>query len=101
MAQNKGWGGRFVVEDMAPNAVVTPEDFTDEQIMIGDAARAFLEGEIRPRDAEIEALDYKLTVELMRKAGELGLLGADVPEAYGGLGLDKVSSTLLAETLAE
>ncbi|WP_219835238.1 acyl-CoA dehydrogenase family protein [Paenibacillus sp. R14(2021)] len=101
MAQNKGWGGRFVVEDMAPNAVVTPEDFTDEQIMIGEAARAFLEGEIRPRDAEIEALDYKLTVELMRKAGELGLLGADVPEAYGGLGLDKVSSTLLAETLAE
>lgn len=101
MAQIKGWGGRFVVEDMAPEDVVTPEDFTDEQVMIGEAARAFLEGEIRPRDAEIEALDYKLTVELMRKAGELGLLGADVPEAYGGLGLDKVSSTLLAETLAE
>ncbi|QHT59229.1 acyl-CoA dehydrogenase [Paenibacillus lycopersici] len=101
MAQNKGWGGRFVIEDMAPEEVVTPEDFTEEQVMIGEAARAFLEGEIRPRDAEIEALDYKLTVELMRKAGELGLLGADVPEAYGGLGLDKVSSTLLAETLAE
>ncbi|MBM7568936.1 acyl-CoA dehydrogenase family protein [Paenibacillus sacheonensis] len=101
MAQNNGWGGRFVVEDMAPEDIVTPEDFTDEQVMIGAAARAFLEGEIRPRDAEIEALDYKLTVELMRKAGELGLLGADVPEAYGGLGLDKVSSTLLAETLAE
>ncbi|QHW31576.1 acyl-CoA dehydrogenase [Paenibacillus rhizovicinus] len=101
MAQNKGWGGRFVVEDMTPEEIATPEDFTEEQVMIGEAARAFLEGEIRPRDAEIEALDYKLTVELMRKAGELGLLGADVPEAYGGLGLDKVSSTLLAETLAE
>ncbi|SFT20008.1 acyl-CoA dehydrogenase family protein [Paenibacillus sp. BC26] len=101
MAQNNRWGGRFVVEDMSPSAIVTPEDFTEEQRMIADAARAFLVGEIRPRDAEIEALDYKLTVELMQKAGELGLLGADVPEAYGGLGLDKVSSTLLAETLAE
>ncbi|WP_274654984.1 acyl-CoA dehydrogenase family protein [Paenibacillus humicola] len=86
---------------MAPDAIVTPEDFTEEQRMIGDAAKAFVAGEIIPRDAEIEALDYKLTVELLRKAGELGLLGADVPEAYGGLGLDKVSSTLLAETLAE
>ncbi|RAP74464.1 acyl-CoA dehydrogenase family protein [Paenibacillus montanisoli] len=101
MAQNNRWGGRFVVEDMAPGAVVTPEDFTDEQRMIADAARAFVAGEILPRDAAIEALDYKLTVELLRKAGELGLLGADVPEAYGGLGLDKVSSTLLAETFAE
>ncbi|MBO7746643.1 acyl-CoA dehydrogenase family protein [Paenibacillus sp. MWE-103] len=101
MAQNKGWGGRFVIEDMAPQDIVTPEDFTDEQVMIGEAARAFLEGEVRPRDAEIEALNYELTVKLLRKAGELGLLGADVPEAYGGLGLDKVSSTLLAETLAE
>ncbi|SDW68188.1 acyl-CoA dehydrogenase family protein [Paenibacillus sp. CF384] len=101
MAQNNRWGGRFVVEDMSPSAIVTPEDFTDEQRMIADAARAFLVGEIRPRDAEIEALDYKLTVELMQKAGDLGLLGADVPEAYGGLGLDKVSSTLLAETLSE
>ncbi|MFC4810697.1 acyl-CoA dehydrogenase family protein [Paenibacillus sp. GCM10023250] len=101
MAQNKGWGGRFVIEDMAPQDIVTPEDFTDEQVMIGEAARAFLEGEVRPRDAEIEALNYELTVKLLRQAGELGLLGADVPEAYGGLGLDKVSSTLLAETLAE
>jgi len=86
---------------MSPEAIVTPEDFTEEQRMIESAARAFLAGEIRPRDAEIESLNYELTVELMRSAGELGLLGADVPEAYGGLGLDKVSTTLLAETLAE
>jgi alkylation response protein AidB-like acyl-CoA dehydrogenase len=100
MTQHR-WGGRFVVEDMSPEAIVTPEDFTEEQRMIESAARAFLAGEIRPRDAEIESLNYELTVELMRSAGELGLLGADVPEAYGGLGLDKVSTTLLAETLAE
>ncbi len=100
MTQHR-WGGRFVVEDMSPEAIVTPEDFTEEQRMIESAARAFLAGEIRPRDAEIESLNYELTVELLRSAGELGLLGADVPEAYGGLGLDKVSTTLLAETFAE
>ncbi|MCQ6562501.1 acyl-CoA dehydrogenase family protein [Paenibacillus mendelii] len=101
MAQTNRWGGRFVMDDIPPEAVVTPEDFTEEQRMIADMARAFVAGEVHPRDAEIEALDYSLTVELMRKAGELGLLGADVPEEYGGLGLDKVSTTLLAETLAE
>lgn len=94
-------GGRFVVDDTAPQTVVTPEDLTEEQRMMADAARAFVEGEVKPRDGQLEKLDYALTVDLMRKAGELGLLGADVPEAYGGLGLDKVSTTLLAETMAE
>ncbi|MBD3921145.1 acyl-CoA dehydrogenase family protein [Paenibacillus sp. PR3] len=94
-------GGRFVIDDTDPAEVVTPEDLTDEQRMMADAARAFVQGEVKPRDEQLEKLDYKLTVELMRKAGELGLLGADVPEAYGGLGLDKVSTTLLSETMAE
>ncbi|MHA7966250.1 acyl-CoA dehydrogenase family protein [Paenibacillus sp. CAU 1782] len=101
MTAKKGsWSGRFVVEDMAPEWITAPEDFTEEQHMLEDAARQFLEGELLPNDADLEALDYELTVGLMRKAGELGLLGADVPEQYGGLGLDKVSTTLLAETLA-
>jgi alkylation response protein AidB-like acyl-CoA dehydrogenase len=100
MAETIRFGGRFVIEESEPDAIVTPEDFTEEQRMMGEAAQQFLEAEILPRDAELEALNYELTAELMRKAGELGLLGADVPEAYGGLGLDKVSTTLLAETLA-
>jgi alkylation response protein AidB-like acyl-CoA dehydrogenase len=100
MTETIRFGGRFVVEDSAPESVVTPEDFTEEQRMMAEAAQQFMEAEIFPRDAELEALNYDLTVELMRKAGELGLLGADVPEAYGGLGLDKVSTTLLAETLS-
>lgn len=100
MTETIRFGGRFVVEDSVPESVVTPEDFTEEQRMMAEAAQQFLEAEIIPRDAELEALNYDLTVELMRKAGELGLLGADVPEAYGGLGLDKVSTTLLAETLS-
>ncbi|EFM10330.1 acyl-CoA dehydrogenase domain protein [Paenibacillus curdlanolyticus YK9] len=94
-------GGRFVVDDFAPDTIATPEDLTEEQRMMADAARAFVEGEVKTRDEELEKLNYGLTVELMRKAGELGLLGADVPEAYGGLGLDKVSTTLLSETMAE
>src|SRR5690606_27512225 len=60
----------------------------------------FIDTELVPRDAEIEALNYELTVSLRRTAGQQGFLAADIPEAYGGLGLDKVSTTLLAETLA-
>ncbi|WP_239616118.1 acyl-CoA dehydrogenase family protein [Cohnella mopanensis] len=98
---NAVWGGgRFVVDDAQPGQVVTPEDFTEEQKLLAETVRAFVERDIKPRDAEIEKLDYELTVQLMRKAGEIGLLGADVPEAYGGLGLDKSSTTLLAETLS-
>ncbi|MFD0589517.1 acyl-CoA dehydrogenase family protein [Paenibacillus sp. GCM10027627] len=100
MMETKRFGGRFVVEDSKPESVVTPEDFTEEQRLMSQAAEQFIAAELLPKDAEIEALNYELTVELMRKAGELGLLGADVPEPYGGLGLDKVSTTLLAETMA-
>lgn len=100
MTVTKSFGGRFVLEDSLPDSVVTPEDFTEEQKMMSEAAKQFLEAEIYPHDSELEALNYDLTVELMRKAGELGLLGADVPEEYGGLGLDKVSTTLLAENLS-
>jgi alkylation response protein AidB-like acyl-CoA dehydrogenase len=98
---NPVWGGgRFIVDDAEPEQIVTPEDFTEEQIMLAETVRAFVERDVKPRDAEIEKLDYELTVQLMRKAGEIGLLGADVPEAYGGLGLDKTSTTLLSETLS-
>ncbi|MFF2092943.1 acyl-CoA dehydrogenase family protein [Paenibacillus sp. NPDC058174] len=100
MTDKKRFGGRFVVEDALPSATVTPEDFNEEQRMMARAAAEFAEGEIAPHDEQLEGLDYGLTVKLMRQAGELGLLGADVPEAYGGLGLDKVSTTLLSETLS-
>ncbi|MEF3301584.1 acyl-CoA dehydrogenase family protein [Paenibacillus sp. GYB003] len=94
-------GGSFVIDSTSWRDVMTPEDFTEEQTMIGDAAEHFVEHEVLPHDAELEKLDYGLTVRLIRKAGELGLLGVDVPERYGGLGLDKVSSTLISEKLAK
>ncbi|WP_136605770.1 acyl-CoA dehydrogenase family protein [Paenibacillus dokdonensis] len=98
---NKVVGGSYIIEDTDFSQIVTPEDFTEEHRMIAETTADFVAGEIVPHDEEIEKLNYELTVEKMRKAGELGLLGADVPEAYGGLGLDKVSSTLINENLTK
>jgi alkylation response protein AidB-like acyl-CoA dehydrogenase len=94
-------GGSFIIEDIDYRQIVTPEDFTEEHRMIAETTEDFVAGELAPRDEEIEKLNYALTVEMLQKAGELGLLGADVPEAYGGLGLDKVSSTLINEKLTK
>jgi alkylation response protein AidB-like acyl-CoA dehydrogenase len=93
-------GGSFVISDTDFHNIVTPEDFTEEHRMIADTTRDFVSGEVLPNDEHLEKLDYDLTVRLMRSAGDLGLLGADVPEIYGGLGLDKVSSTVISENLA-
>ncbi len=101
ISKSKLLGGSFVIEDVDYRGIVTPEDFTEEQRMIAETTEQFVQGEITSRDAEVEKLDYELTVDLLRKAGELGLLGADVPEAYGGMGLDKVSTTLINEKLTK
>ncbi|GFZ87682.1 acyl-CoA dehydrogenase [Paenibacillus marchantiophytorum] len=93
-------GGSFVIADADFQSIVTPEDFTEEHRMIAETTRDFVAGEVLPNDEHLEKLDYDLTVKLMRSAGELGLLGADVPEIYGGLGLDKLSSTVISENLA-
>lgn len=93
-------GGSFVIESADWNSVTTPEDLSGEQMMIAGTTEHFIENEVLPNDEALEKLDYGLTVRLIRKAGELGLLGVDIPEPYGGLGLDKVSSTLISEKLA-
>src|SRR6218665_3293863 len=93
-------GGSFVITDLDCESIVTPEDFTEEHRMITETTRDFVNGEVLPHAEHLEKLDYHLTVKLMRSAGDLGLLGADVPEIYGGLGLDKVSSTIISENLA-
>jgi alkylation response protein AidB-like acyl-CoA dehydrogenase len=90
-------GGSFLLEERAPNQVFSPEDLSEEQRMIRDTARDFMRGEMLPRLPEILELRYETTRELMRKAGELGLLGLEIPEEYGGLGLDKVSGCLVSE----
>jgi alkylation response protein AidB-like acyl-CoA dehydrogenase len=90
-------GGSFLLAETAISDVFTPEDLTEEHKMIAKMTSDFIEGEVMPNDEEIEKLDLDLTVRLLKQAGELGLLGADVPEKYGGSGLDKTSSALITE----
>ena len=94
-------GGSFLIEDTRPEEVFTPEDFTEQHRMIADTTRNFVDNEVMPNIDKLEQLDYDLTVKLLRKAGEIGLLSVDIPEEYGGLGLDKTSSMLVAENLGK
>ncbi|WP_431804355.1 acyl-CoA dehydrogenase family protein [Halobacillus andaensis] len=90
-------GGGFLVEDLAAADVITPEDFTDEHKMIAKTTEDFVLGEVVPKIDNLENHEFEHSVDLLKKAGELGLLGADVPEEYGGLQLDKISSSLITE----
>src|SRR5436853_854768 len=93
-------GGEFLIADRAPDDIFMPEDISDEQRMFARTAEEFLRKEVIPREDEIYAKNYATHRELMRKAGELGLLSIDIPEAYGGLGLHKVSSAIVGEQFA-
>ncbi len=90
-------GGGFLVEDLTCDDVITPEDFTEEHKMIAKTTEDFVLGEVVPKIDNLENHEFDHSVKLLKKAGELGLLGADVPEDYGGLGLDKISSSLITE----
>ncbi|MBT2758313.1 acyl-CoA dehydrogenase family protein [Mesobacillus foraminis] len=93
-------GGSFLIEDAAPEQIFTPEDFTDEQIMIAKTTEDFVNNEVRPQIGHLENHEFDRTVKLLKEAGELGLLGADIPEEYGGLNLDKISSALITEKMS-
>src|ERR1044071_2233876 len=92
-------GGSFLIEERTPEEVFTPEDFTEEHRMIADTARQFMDGEVRPRIDDLEKKDWKLARELVQKGAELGFISATVPEEYGGLGVDQVSSAIIREYL--
>jgi butyryl-CoA dehydrogenase len=94
-------GGSFLIEDRLPADIFTPEDFTDEHRQIARTASDFTTNEVVPAAAEIEAKNFTVTRSLLAKAGELGLMSVDVPEAYGGLELDKVTSALIAESISQ
>jgi butyryl-CoA dehydrogenase len=94
-------GGSFLTEERMPQDVFTPEDFSDEHRQIAKTAVEFTNNEVLPAAAEIEAKNFQVTRALLRKAGELGLMGADVPEAYGGLEMDKVTSAVIAESISK
>jgi len=90
-------GGAFLIEEVTADQMFTPEDFTDEHKMIAKTTEDYILGDVLPYIDEIEEHNFDHSVRLLKKAGELGLLGADVPEEYGGLGLDKICSALITE----
>jgi alkylation response protein AidB-like acyl-CoA dehydrogenase len=93
-------GGSFLLDQARPEQIFTPADITDDQRLIGQTAEEFVTKEVLPRAKELEEKKPGLMVELVKKAGELGLLGGGVPEQYGGAGLDKISVTLLTEKIS-
>ena len=94
-------GGEFLITDALPEEIFTPEDFTKEHRLIGKSAEEFGLGELAPIRDELEELNPDLLRSLINKAGELGFLGADMPEIYGGSELDKVSATLITEYISQ
>jgi len=94
-------GGSFLLENRQPDEVFTPEDFTEQHQLIGQTAEEFANNEIIPNVEKIEHKDFLVTRELLKKAGDLGLSGAEIPEAYGGLDLDKVTAAVIAEHIAK
>jgi alkylation response protein AidB-like acyl-CoA dehydrogenase len=93
-------GGSFLITSTSPEDVFTPADITDDQRLIGQTAEEFVQKEVLPNVPELEAHKEGLMAQMLKKAGEIGLLGGAIPEEYGGAGLDKISSTVLAEKLS-
>src|SRR6185312_11014423 len=94
-------GGSFLIEDRRPEEVFTPEDFTDEHRQIAQTTEEFALKEILPQVEKIEHKDYSVSRALIKKASELGLASVDIPEDYGGMDLDKVTSAIIADYIAK
>ena len=90
-------GGEFLITDPTPAEVFTPEDFTDEHRMIGETCKQYIDNEVRPNLPALEGHAWEVARDLLKKAGELGLLGANIPEEYGGMELDQTSGVVIAE----
>ena len=93
------FGGSFLLAPIGSQPQFTPEELSEDAQAIGQAAREFIEGEVLPRDVEIDKLDLQLSKDLLRKAGELGLLSLEIPENFDGMDLDKISGLLVLEEL--
>ncbi len=93
-------GGQWLIEETDPPAVMTPEKRTEEHALIGQTAAEFIDGEVLPVAERLEAKDWTLNRELVKKCGALGLLGTNVPEAYGGVDLDKISTLIVSEQVS-
>jgi alkylation response protein AidB-like acyl-CoA dehydrogenase len=94
-------GGSFLLEGRKPDDVFTPEDFTEQHLLIAQTAEEFAINEIVPNIEKMEHKDFSITRDLLKKAGELGLSSAEIPEAYGGLEMDKVTAAVIADHIAK
>jgi alkylation response protein AidB-like acyl-CoA dehydrogenase len=94
-------GGSFLLETRRPDEVFTPEDFTEQHHLIGQTAEEFAINEILPNAEKMEHKDFSVTRALLKKAGELGLSSVEIPEAYGGLEMDKVTAAVIADHIAK
>ncbi|MCX5878083.1 MAG: acyl-CoA dehydrogenase family protein, partial [Deltaproteobacteria bacterium] len=92
-------GGEFLITDALPEEVFTSEDYSKDQRLVAQSAEEFGVKELLAKREQLQEVNYALLKELLLKAGELGFLGADMPEVFGGSELDKVSSMLIAEKL--
>jgi alkylation response protein AidB-like acyl-CoA dehydrogenase len=101
MPMNKVFGGSFLIEERTPDEIFTPEDFTEQHLLIAQTAEEFANNEIVPNIEKMEKKEFAINRELLRKAGELGLSGVDVPEQYGGTQMDKVTSAIIADRIAK
>ena len=99
--KNRISGGSFLLESRQPDEVFTPEDFSEQHHLIGQTAEEFAMNEIVPNIEKIEHKDFSVSRELLKKAGELGLSGVEIPEAYGGLEMDKVTAAVIADHIAK
>ena len=94
-------GGSFLLEERTTDEVFTPEDFTEQHGLIAQTAEEFAVNEIVPNIEKMEHKDFSVTRELLKKAGELGLSSVEIPEAYGGLEMDKVTAAVIADHIAK
>ena len=98
--KNISQGGGFIVNETAANTVFTPEDFSEEQLMMKESVQEFVDRDIVPNRERFEQKDYDLTRDMMAKAGGLGFLGVAVPEAYNGLGMPFTSTMLVCDYIS-
>src|ERR1700752_4284943 len=94
-------GGSFFLEGSQTSEVFTPEDFREQHTLIGQTTEEFAINEILPNVERIEHKEFQVTRDLLKKAGELGLSGVEIPEAYGGLEMDKVTAAVIADHIAK
>ncbi len=100
MSNDRFKGGEFLVKDLTWENIFTPEDFSEEQRMMLESAKEFIDREVWPKKHQIEKKDYALIEDLMKKLGELGFLGISVPEEYGGLGMGFVTTMLVCDYIS-